>query len=666
MDRNKRQLFCACCSITLATLLCYSPVVSAKSDTLEAQRKQFLEAEKSLQLGRLGRYQQLAKQLHDYPLYPYLRLTELTRSLNKASEKEVVAFLETYHDTPLADQLYQRWIHKLAKQGKVSLLIKHFKPTQNQALLCNYAMALVKDRQTQKAYEVLDQIWLTGKSLPKSCDAPLSYWQDNGQLTNDKIWARINLSMKNGQRRLASYLAKSLPQEERFWLSLWKKIQRNPDYIITADKHFGQQRSPVMHWILVDGMTRLSSRDPIRAADYWQEIENKYPFNAEEKERIERRLALGLVKAQTPLSDETLKSLELDISDERIITPHILSAIQDEDWTTALQWLNRLDPDEQQNQQWRYWRGRILEGMGRLEEARSVYLTITDNRSYYSFLATDRIGDRYQITHRPLNTPSHELQQLQVIPAVARAGELYQLNRMVEARREWYFAIVRMDKKQLLMAAQLANQWGWYDRSIQTLAHAQYWDDLELRFPLAHQKVIVQQAKKEQINPAWAFAVIRQESAFTSDARSSAGALGLMQLLPTTARQVARSLQIRRPRQRDLLDSNINIRLGIRFLSKLQRMFDNNKVLATAAYNAGQWRVKGWLPDKEPVSADLWVERVPFKETRDYLKRVLTYTVIYEQRLGLEKPSLLDRMPAIPSPTFEQATGLEDENEPTL
>jgi soluble lytic murein transglycosylase len=259
-------------------------------------------------------------------------------------------------------------------------------------------------------------------------------------------------------------------------------------------------------------------------------------------------------------------------------------------------------------------------------------------------LAADRIGDRYQLTHRPINISTAELVKLQHIPAIARAGELYQLKRIVEARREWHFAIQQMDKKQLLMAAQLANQWGWHDRSIITLALAQYWDDLELRFPLAHKKYIEEQANHEGINPAWAFAVIRQESAFTSDARSSAGALGLMQLMPRTARQVARSLSIKRPNHRDLLKSNINIKLGVRYLRKLKERFNGNSVLATAAYNAGGWRVKGWLPKDEAQSADLWIENVPFTETQGYLKRVLTYTIIYEQRLGLEGKPLLERM----------------------
>jgi soluble lytic murein transglycosylase len=621
-----------------------SSIPLKKSKQLAKQRKLFLQAETALKLGRYTKYQKMEHRLNDYPLYPYLRFMELKRNLGNTSSQKIQNFLQTYHSTPLANKLYYRWINSLARKGKSNALVQYFRPTQNTQLLCHYANALHKTGKQGTAFSLMGELWQTGKSLPKSCDPILKKWRQAGYMTSSRLWARIHLVMNKGKRRLATYIGKALPKDERFWLSLWKKVQRQPEYVLKADQHFKDQHSPIMHWILVDGMTRLSRRKPLIAAKYWQEIRNKYHFNNEEKERIERRLALSLARAATPLSRETLKTLKLDSSDARVITLHILSAIGDKDWEGALAWLNNLKSNERNSERWHYWRARALEEMGRLDEARSLYLQITDNRSYYSFLAADRIGDRYQLTHRPINMPAAELTKLQHIPAVARASELYQLKRIVDARREWHFAIQQMDKKQLLIAAQLANKWGWHDRSIITLALAQYWDDLELRFPLKHQKYIEKQANHQNINPAWAFAVIRQESAFTSDARSSAGALGLMQLMPRTARQVARSLRIKRPNRRDLLKSNINIKLGVRYLRKLQERFNGNPVLATAAYNAGPWRVKSWLPKEEAQSADLWIENVPFTETRKYLKRVLTYTIIYEQRLGLEGKPLLERM----------------------
>lgn len=622
-----------------------------KPAQLKKQRQLFLQAEAALKKGHYTRYKKIEHRLNDYPLYPYLRFMELKRNIRNTSSQKIQNFLQSYHNTPLANKLYYRWVSSLAKSGKSEALIQYFRPTQNTRLLCHYANALHKTGKKGTAFSLMGELWQTGSSLPKSCDPILKKWKKAGYMTSSRLWARLHLVMNKGKRRLASYIGKSLPEEERFWLSLWKKVQRQPEYVLKADQHFKDQHSPIMHWILVDGMTRLSRRKPLIAAEYWQEIRNKYHFNDEEKERIERRLALSLARAATPLSRDTLKTLKLDSREESVITPHILSAISDKDWEGALSWLNNLKSNERNSERWHYWRARALEEMGRLDEARSLYLQITDNRSYYSFLSADRIGDRYQLTHRPINTPAAELIKLQHIPAIARAGELYQLKRIVDARREWHFAIQRMDKKQLLMAAQLANKWGWHDRSIITLALAQYWDDLELRFPLAHKKYIEKQATSEKINPAWAFAVIRQESAFTADARSSAGALGLMQLMPRTARQVARSLRIKRPKQRDLLKSNINIKLGVRYLRKLQERFNGNSILATASYNAGPWRVKGWLPKEEAQSADLWIENVPFTETRKYLKRVLTYTIIYEQRLGLEGKPLLERMMPISRPS---------------
>jgi soluble lytic murein transglycosylase len=621
------------------------------SENLKKQRRLFVKAEKALKRGRYTQYRKIEHRLKDYPLYPYLRFIELKRRISSSSTQKIQNFLQTYHDTPLANKLYSRWMSSLARRGKADTLVQYFRPTQNTKLLCRYANALHKTNNKGKAFSLMGELWHTGDSLHKSCDPILKKWKKAGYMTTARLWERLHLVMNKGKRRLATHIGKSLPKKERFWLSLWKKVQRHPEYVLKADRHFNDQHSPIMHWILVDGMTRLSRRKPLMAAEYWQEIRNKYHFNAEEKERIERRLALSLARAASPLSREILKKLKLDSRDTRVITPHILSAIGDRDWEAALAWLNNLKSNERNSERWHYWRARTLEEMGRLDEARSLYLQITDNRSYYSFLAADRIGDRYQLTHRPINTPAAELIKLQHIPAVARAGELYQLKRIAEARREWHFAIQQMDKKQLLMAAELANKWGWHDRSIITLALAQHWDDLELRFPLAHKQYIEKQAKRESINPAWAFAVIRQESAFTTDARSSAGALGLMQLMPRTARQVARSLRIKRPNRRDLLKSNINIKLGMRYLRKLQTRFNGNSVLATAAYNAGPWRVKTWLPKDEAQSADLWIENVPFTETRKYLKRVLTYTIIYEQRLGIEGKPLLERMRPIYTPS---------------
>ena len=615
------------------------------------QRYQFQEAEKALKQGRLSRYRRLEKQLRDYPLHPYLEYADLKRRLTKAQPAEVKSFLHENADSPLAVRLHSRWLRTLARQGRWQLLVDNFSTTSDRYLLCSYATALLKVGEAERAFAITEGLWLTGRSLPRRCDYPINAWKQAGHLTNELLWQRIRLAMQSGRVKLARYLAEDLPKEERYWVNIWSKVRRDPAYLMKVNSHFAEQRPEVLGWITVYGLRRMARKDPIQAASSWQSLRQQHLFSIDDQERIERRLALALLKESSPEASQWLKTLNLNMLDDKVVSLHFYSAMRDQDWDTALEWLERLSLGQQHTPQWRYWRGRVMEAKGHLEEARAIYLLNGEKRNYYSFLAADRAGHRYQFAHVPLAYQESELANVEALPAIQRARELYAIKRTVDARREWNYAIERMPQPQLLKAAKLADAWGWHDRVITTLAQAKYWDDLELRFPLAHQQQVLNHATKQQINPAWAFAIIRQESAFTADARSSAGALGLMQLLPRTARETARSLRVRKPRKRDILKIDTNIQLGVGYLKKVQDRYQGHPVLATAAYNAGPRNVKRWLPDNGSVAADIWIETVPFKETRDYLKRVLTYTVIYEQRLGQQPKSLLERMTPISLPT---------------
>ncbi len=625
-----------------------SPAAIPEADTqLQNQRYQFQEAETALKRGQLTRYRQLEQQLRDYPLHPYLEYAELKRRLDDAPAEEVEQFIRRHADSPLADQLQGRWLRSLARQGRWPLLVNNFTVTDDRYLLCSYATALHEVGAPERAFAITEGLWLTGRSLPDQCDRPIAAWKKAGYLTNELLWKRIRLAMESGHVKLAQYLANALPEEERYWVNIWSKIRRDPAYLMEVNDHFAKQQTEVLGWITVYGLRRLAAKDPVLAASYWQTLRQQHLFTLDDQERIDRRLALALLKVPSAEAAQWLRTLNLNMFDDKVVSLHFYSAMRDQDWDSAQEWLDRLSQAEQHTAQWRYWRGRVLEAKGQLEEARSVYLLNGEQRGYYSFLAADRAGHRYQFSNSPIRYQASELTDVETLPAIQRARELYALKRTVDARREWNHTIERMARPELLKAAKLANSWGWYDRAISTLAQAEYWDDLELRFPLAHQQQVLHQAARQQINPAWAFAIIRQESAFTTDARSHAGALGLMQLLPRTARDMARSLRVRTPRRDDLLQIDTNIQLGVGYLKKVQDRYQGHPVLATAAYNAGPSNVQRWLPSDGSVAADIWIETIPFTETRDYLKRVLTYTVIYEQRLGQTPKSLLERMTPI-------------------
>ena len=615
-------------------------------DTLQ-QRKLFQNAEQALKQGQLDEYRTLASQLQDYPLYPYLRFAEIQRDLGRADNKTIHRFLQEHTGTPLATRLQYLWLKSLARKHQWRSLVDNYYYSTDTSLQCDYVTALLKLDESGKAFNVLEGLWLTGQSLPDNCDAPIEAWHKAGALNHELVWERIRLAMQARRTNLALYLARYLPDADQYWVRMWAKVRRNPDFVTQVYDRFQDNDVQPLRWVLVEGLQRMARNDPAAAAQLWQAWRGQFKFSALEQDRIERRLTLALVKADPKAGKRWMADLELDADDNRINQLYIINAMQDQDWDTSLEWMNRLADAEKHSDRWRYWRGRALEGQGQLDEARAVYLLNADSRSYYGFLSADRAGMGYRFDHRPVRSTHKDLSAIEQVPGILRARELLALNRMVDARREWQHALQGFDKAQLLSAAQLAHQWNWHDRAIMALAQAKYWDDLEKRFPLAHQTSVINYAQQQRINPAWAFAIIRQESAFSDDARSHAGAMGLMQLLPSTARQVARSLRMRFSHH-DLLDADTNVRLGINHLREVSDRFKGNKVLATAAYNAGGHRVTQWLPREGVLPADIWIENVPFNETRDYLKRVLTYTVIYEQRLGQQPVPLLERMLPIP------------------
>ena len=319
--------------------------------------------------------------------------------------------------------------------------------------------------------------------------------------------------------------------------------------------------------------------------------------------------------------------------DTKLSEKRLQAALQENDWQWALQTIKALSPEEQKQEQWRYWHSRALIELGRKLEGRKLLQSLAKERSYYGFLAAQRLGDKPNLAHMALQADQQLVETLAKRPGLKRALELIKLDRPLLARQEWNLALVGAGQEELKAAARLAQQWEWPSQSILTLARLRQWNDLELRFPLAHKQAITDQAKDHGIDIAWIYAILRQESAFMSDAKSSAGARGLMQLMPKTAKQVAKELKQSPVKLEDLYQPEVNIKLGAGYLNKVYRQLQESPVLATAAYNAGPHRVRSWLPEQSQAS-DIWIETIPFRETREYLKRVLAYTVIYSYRLG--------------------------------
>lgn len=619
------------------------------AEPTDATRESFKAAARALAAGDPARGRRLAEGLRDYPLYPYLRYAELRRQLGQLSWREVEAFSKHFDDAPLADRLRHAWLRKAAARGDDAALVAHYRPLGDTDLHCRYGVALLSEGRREAAWHEAERLWKHGRSQPRSCDPLFDAWRQAGQLTQDLVWARIYLAMDAGQPRLAHYLGRFLKPAERRWLKRWEKLRRHPEQVVHA--RWLSAKHPAVPHIAADAIARLSNSDPVAATEEWLKLEERHPEQEGERRAMGRRLAMELVRTDTEESRGWLGRLANSLQDDAVAEWAAFGAMLAADWQGALKLIGSISADQLATPRWEYWRGRALESLQRYEAAGALYARAARDRSFYGFLAADRLGAPYRFSAESLDFEPWEMAGVEQLPGLQRARELFYLDRLADARREWHYAVADLSPRQLKIAAALAHEWGWYDRVIFALGQARAWDDLKLRFPLAHQELVEEHAEREQISPAWAFAVIRQESAFTPDIRSHAGAIGLMQLMPATARHVARNLNLHLPSRHDLTEPPTNIQLGVAYLNEVKGEFGGHPVLSTAAYNAGVSRVRDWLREDRAVPADLWIETLPYAETRKYLRRVLTYTVIYERRLGLTGRSLQDYMPPVPSRT---------------
>lgn len=626
----------------------------AAADRFAPQRKQFLQAEAALKRGDRVHFWELVDKLRDYPLYPYLRYEDLRQRLGHARRADINAFLDAFADTPLAPRLRGAWLDQLADHKQWAEYLHAYRPSNDPERRCRYRRALLATGQRDKALSGFDRLWLTGRSLPDACDPVIAAWQAAHKLTPELAWDRIHLAMTAGNTALADYLGRYLPGDEQHWVKFWHRLHHDPLLLLTRQARKAPE--PLRRWFIVDGVTRLARADTTQAADMFAKLKRAGRLNADAAALLTRRIALRMAyRGESPASD-WLARVPPSQTDAHVRAWRVRAALARQDWAAVQHWIEQLEPPERTDPRWQYWLARALEAQGHIDQAKKLYREVAADRTYEGFLAADRIGQPYHFEAKPLHFNRKKLAAIARLPGIERAHELLRLGRDLDARREWRDATRKMNEIQLQQTAKLAEQWGWHDRAILTLARSSYRDDLTLRFPLAYRDFVMAQSRKAGINPAWAFAVIRRESAFNADARSIRGAIGLMQLLPSTARRTARAINRRLRHSRELYKEEVNVRLGIAHLKMLLDRFGDHPVLATAAYNAGGYRVQSWLPSSQPMPADVWIETVPFTETRNYLRSVLAYTAIYERRMG-RKPTRLEKRMSPIAPRQAAADG---------
>ncbi len=623
----------------LATLALATPATAA---TIDEQRSQFQQARKAIKAGNTEKFLRLAAGLKDYPLYPYLRYEYVRRHLKSLPDSDVAAFLKQHPDFPMADKLRNKWLDILASRGRWQKYIDHYVQPNDNRLRCLYLVARMKAGQkTESLLEDIRTMWLVGYSQHDACDPAFDRLEASSLMTNELIWERIRLAMENHKPGLVNYLSRKLEGPERNLANQWLEMHRNPD---AGTRNPTIADTPQGRKVILHGLKRLANRNIDRALDRWSRLKNDYDFLSSERKRMERDLAVIAAGQDHDRTMELLDRVAGTEIDPTVFIYQLRNAIDTENWAKLREWTEGAPPDNVDSAQWRYWHARALAHTGDPKAARDIYHELAAERDFYGFLAADRLNVSYQMNNFPMPISQEQREQIAQMPSMRRAFEFLVLGEEYAARREWHHALTHMTSHQMQVAASLAAARGWHDRAILALGKAKAYDDLETRFPLIHHSTLEQYANKHDLDLSWVYGVIRTESAFWEDARSPAGALGLMQVMPRTGQETARQLGMKNFNTSALLKAEHNIPIGSRYLKRMYDKFQGNMILATAAYNAGPHRVKSWLPKSGCMEPDVWIENIPFHETRNYVKRVLSYTSIYDWRLQGEIKPLSTRM----------------------
>ncbi len=617
------------------------------------QRDLYKKARTALNKNQINQYHKYLTQLTEYPLYQYLLYSELRKRISRLSNEEVDSFLEEYDDGPLATRLRVAWLSTLQRKGRSDSFLKYYQNESSASLQCYFLSAKIRHNQIEENKEqYINQIrdlWLVGTSQPTQCDPLFKWYEDQGYLTTEQVWERISLVMDKGNSRLANYLAKKLPESEKKQAKLWLEVHRSPQSKLRSkallkDNHLNRQ-------IIRHGLKRLARKDLTAAHNLWLDIQDNYAFGSDLHDEVERRFALRAAYRHDDRATTWMYQLPKELIDPSTGMWRARSAIRSLDWDLVLRGIAMLREEEKTEPQWQYWKARALSEKGLQTDAKLLYEKIASERSYYGFLAADKLSLSYNIVDEPVQYDAKELEKISQTPSIIRAGELLMVDQLTDARREWNYATKNYSLRQNQIAASLAHQWNWHDYAIRTIAKGQYFDDLEIRFPTPFNKQVNKYSSKRSLEPAFVYGIIRRESAFNPQARSPVGARGLMQLMPATAKQVSKQLKIRAPTRQDLYTPSFNINLGSKYIGDMLNRFNGHRALASAAYNAGPHRVYAWLPEKKELPADVWVDTIPFTETREYVRAILAYTAMFEWKLN-QNPTRLSvhLQPISPTP----------------
>ena len=618
-------------------MLAAASVWAAPGDAAVQQARQAFVERKLANLERAAR---------DVPaehvLLPYVEYWRLMLE-GRNDDARIADYLARYPGSRLAEALRAEWLKSLGAREAWPRYLAGYpglvKPDPAHQCYAYRAEWAQGNRAHQREAVAL---WFTGRDMPSACTPLFATLIEAKLIGQEDVWRRVRLALDADNPNVARAVANSLPDQPLDGVLL-ERASRDPARLLNASNLNLNTRGNIeIALYAVDQLAkrnsseaelalrkRLPELDPVEASAAWARL-------AARAARRHESAALGWFQLAGIVSVN-------DFQREWWVR----AALREGDWPTVLRVIDSMGESSRALPVWRYWRARAIQASGQRLAANAIFLALSREHHYYGQLAQEELGPVVQASVINIKMGGDDVAAISRNPGIARAVALQEMGLRNDASQEWTWSIREFTDGQLLAAAELARRMEWYDRAISTAERTRDLHDFELRFVAPYRELAQRAARENEIDEAWVFGLMRQESRFVNFARSSVGASGLMQIMPATARWIAQRLGIRKFDPREMQEPAKNIQFGAYYLKHVQTSLDGSPVLATAAYNAGPSRAQRWR-DTQPMEAAIYIESIPFGETRDYVKKVMSNAMYYAVRFGQPSVLLKDRLGSVP------------------
>ncbi|MDV6252441.1 transglycosylase SLT domain-containing protein [Vibrio sp. EA2] len=622
-------------SVCCAAALCVASVTANAALSLEKQREIYEQAQNLLDKNDINGYLAIRPRIANYPLTPYVDYRTFLRQLSSKSPQQVDNFISEHEAFPFSRRIRAPYLNYLYQQKDWKTITEFQKVIPSgERYQCIFYQAYLKQGKQVAAFKGAEDMWLSGTSIASECDPLFSAWDKAGGRTDDLILQRMLLAFDARNGSLMSYLQK-LPKsaKARQQAKEMKALFDQPATVAEFAK-----KKPANDFYRTQSefaLEKLARMDIEEAQQAYDSVIKGQKFSPEKAQSLADYIAFRLTRTESARlakwrDDKTKTSQYLPLIETRIRL-----AVQNADWKGVQEWIAVLNQEEQSSLRWQYWLGRSEIGLGDDIAGKKRLATLVGERNFYSVAAANAIGQSIKYPTHRIKLDSKVVQPYQ--DSLVRIEEMIATDKISAAKSEWAHLLRRVNKDEKAMLAAYASSKHWHHLTVTASIQAQMWDNIELRFPVVHQWWFNFYAKKHDIDPVTMMSLARQESALDVEARSPVGARGIMQIMPETAKYTARKYKLKYQGSQELYNVGKNIEIGSHYLQGLLEDYDNNRIFALAAYNAGPSRVKTWRERTQgKVDAYAFIEAIPFKETRGYVQNILMFETYYRDLLGID------------------------------